>query len=126
MILIYGTDSYLSKMRNIFAAFCIQLTLGCDSKCLEKRLEVLERRYDADLNFQELTRAAHEEFDDKIETIMVNQTIKRVKASFRTLNCKTISPTTSCQNLMILSSRSFFNLSIQLCLVIHFYSEGFI
>ena len=58
-------------MRNIFAIFTIQITLGCDSSCLEKRLEVLERRYDADLNFQELTRAAHEDFDDKIETILV-------------------------------------------------------
>ena len=58
-------------MRNILVFFIIQITLGCDSSCLEKRLEVLERRYDTDLNFQELTRAAHEEFDDKIETILV-------------------------------------------------------
>ena len=55
------------------AFFCIQITLSCDSTCLEKRLEVLERRYDADLNFQELTRAAHVEFDDKLETIMVGE-----------------------------------------------------
>ena len=58
-------------MRNIFAFFSIQITLACDPSCLEQRLEALERRYDADLNFQELTRAAHEEFDDKIETILV-------------------------------------------------------
>ena len=68
-----GTDGPYSKMRKFFAVICIQNTLCCDSKCLEKRLEVLERRYDADLNFQELTRAAHEEFDDKIETIMVSK-----------------------------------------------------
>ena len=68
-------------MRYIFALFCVRVTLGCDSKCLEKRLEVLERRYDIDLTFQELTRAAHEEFEDKIETILVKEFKKHVTVS---------------------------------------------
>ena len=55
----------------IISFFLIQITLGCDSRCLEERLEVLERRYDADLNFQEMTRAAHVDFDEKIDTILV-------------------------------------------------------
>ena len=78
------TDDRWSKMRKFFAALCVQITLGCDSKCLEKRLEVLERRYDADLNFQELTRAAHDEFDDKIENILVSKrfTSNRIGISY--------------------------------------------
>ena len=59
----------------LFAGFCVQIALGCDSECLEKRIEDLERRYDADLNFQELTRNAQEEFDNRIETILVSSSL---------------------------------------------------
>ena len=63
----------------LFAGFCVQIALGCDSECLEKRIEdleaKLERRYDADLNFQELTRNAQEEFDNRIETILVSSSL---------------------------------------------------
>jgi len=58
-------------MNKIFAAFFVQVTAGCDLDCLQERLSTLERRYDDDLRFQELTRVAHEEFDDKMDTIMV-------------------------------------------------------
>ena len=45
-------------MRNIFVAFCFSITLGCDLKCLQKRLEVLER--------------ADQDLEDKIDTILVS------------------------------------------------------
>ena len=56
----------------LFAGLCVQIALGCDSECLEKRIEDLERRYDADLNFQEITRSVQEDFDNRIETILVS------------------------------------------------------
>ena len=40
-------------------------------------------KYDADLNFQESTRAAHEDFDDKIETIMVSNISKLTKFDWK-------------------------------------------
>ena len=62
-----GTDGCWSKMK-LFAGFCIQIALGCDSECLEKRIEDLERD-------REFTRNAQEEFDNRIETILVSKSL---------------------------------------------------
>ena len=73
-VLKHDADGLAYKMRDItfLVAFCLQFAICCDFDCIFKRLEYLERRYDADLSFQELTRIAHEEFEDQIETILVS------------------------------------------------------
>ena len=64
-------------MDKVLVAFLVQVNLGCDLNCIQERLATLERRYDDDLRFQELTRVAHGEFDDKMEIILVSSYLRQ-------------------------------------------------